>query len=177
MNRKKIDIIYFDAGSGHRSAAKGLQRALSDIRPDWRINLVNFIDLLAYNKILSPVMRHSIACFNWLFVREKIVDITSSIRFSFVLRDRLSVKAMKKFWSESPADIVVSVTPMYNPVFYQSARLANPNTLCVTIPVDMGEVTPEYWFRPFSPKRGPRMSPRDFRCGGDDLRARRKKAR
>jgi hypothetical protein len=25
---KKIDIIYFDAGSGHRSAARGLQRTL-----------------------------------------------------------------------------------------------------------------------------------------------------
>lgn len=148
MNRKRIDIIYFDAGSGHRSAAKGLQRALSDIRPNWRINPVNFIDLLAYNKMLSSVMRLSLRCFNWLFVREKITDITPGIRSSFFWRDRLSVKAMQKFWNEAPADMVVSVMPMFNPVFYQSLRLANPSAVCVTIPVDFAEVMPGYWFTP-----------------------------
>ncbi len=144
----KVAIVYFDAGSGHRSAARGLQRALSDIRPNWRISPVNFIDLLKHNKVLSPMMRLGLDYFNWLFVREKITDVTSSIRSSFFWRDRLSVKAMQKFWNESPADMVVSVTPMFNPVFYRSLRLANPDAVCVTIPVDLGEVMPGYWFAP-----------------------------
>jgi processive 1,2-diacylglycerol beta-glucosyltransferase len=125
-----------------------LQRALGDIRPDWQITALNFSDLLKHNKVLSPVMRSSIKLFNWLFVRERITNVIPSIRSSFFWRDRLSVKAMKKFWSASPADIGVSVTPMFNPVFYRSVRLANPNALCVTIPVDLGEVMPQYWFTP-----------------------------
>jgi processive 1,2-diacylglycerol beta-glucosyltransferase len=144
----KVAIIYFDAGSGHRSAAKGLQRALSTLRPNWEINPVNFIDLLAHNKVLSPILRFGIDSFNWLFVREKITDINPSIRSSFFWRDRLSVTAMQKFWDESPADMVISVTPMFNPVFYQSLRLANPSAVCVTIPVDFAEVMPGYWFTP-----------------------------
>lgn len=148
MNKKKIDIIYFDAGSGHRSAAYGLQRAISDLRPNWRINPVNFIDLLAHNKVSSPLIRLGLKHFNWMFAREKITDIIPSIRSSFFWRDRMSVNAMSKFWGESPADMAVSVTPMFNPVFYQSLRLANPDARCVTIPVDYAEVTPGYWFTP-----------------------------
>jgi processive 1,2-diacylglycerol beta-glucosyltransferase len=144
----KVSIIYFDAGSGHRSAAKGLRRALSNIRPNWQIDPVNFIDLIAHNKVLSPLLRFGIESFNWLFVREKIKDINPSIRSSFFWRDRLSVKAMQKFWNESPPDMVISVTPMFNPVFYQSLRLANPSAVCVTIPVDYAEVMPGYWFTP-----------------------------
>jgi Glycosyltransferase family 28 C-terminal domain len=148
QSKLKVAIIYFDAGSGHRSAAKSLQGALSNIRPSWQITPVNFIELLAYNKVMSSVMRFGIKAFNWLFVREKITDVTPSIRSSFFWRDRLSVNAMKRFWSESPVDMVVSVTPMFNPVFYQSVRLANPNALCVTIPVDFAEIMPGYWFTP-----------------------------
>ncbi len=144
----KVAIVYFDAGSGHRSAAKGLQRALGNIRPNWRINSVNFTDLLRHNKVLSPMMRLGLDCFNWLFVREKITDIIPSIRSSFYWRDRMSVKAMRKFWNDAPPDMVVSVTPMFNPVFYRSLRLANPDAVCVTIPVDLAEVMPGYWFTP-----------------------------
>ena len=148
MSEKRINIIYFDAGSGHRSAAYGLQRALSDLRPHWRINPVNFIDLLANNKVLLPLMRLGLNLFNWMFVREKITDVIPSIRSSFFWRDRMSVEAMSKFWGESPADMAVSVTPMFNPVCYRSLRLTNPDARCVTIPVDFAEVIPGYWFTP-----------------------------
>jgi processive 1,2-diacylglycerol beta-glucosyltransferase len=125
-----------------------LQQAISEIRPDWRINAVNFLDLLAYNKMLSSMMRFGQSCFNWLFVREKIKDSMPAIRSSFFWRDRISAEGVAQFWRESPADMVVSVTPMFNPLFYRSLRLVNPSAVCVTIPVDMGEVTPGYWFTP-----------------------------
>ncbi|MGH9849845.1 MAG: hypothetical protein ACREBD_08300 [Blastocatellia bacterium] len=87
---KKIDIIYFDAGSGHRSAARGLQRTLAALRPDWQINAVNFVDVVAYNMVLSPVIRKGIDYFNWLMVREKVADFDAIVRSSFFWRDRLS---------------------------------------------------------------------------------------
>jgi processive 1,2-diacylglycerol beta-glucosyltransferase len=148
MSEKRIDIIFFDAGSGHRSAAYSLRRALNDLRPNWKINTVNFIDLLIHNKALAPIMRSGLYIFNRMFVREMITDVIPSIRSSFFWRDRMSVKAMSRFWAESPADMAVSVTPMFNPVFYRSLRLANPAAQCVTIPVDYAEVIPEYWFTP-----------------------------
>jgi FtsX-like permease family len=82
---KKIDIIYFDAGSGHRSAARGLQRTLAQLRPNWRINTVNFVDVMAYNRVLSPVIRKGIDYFNWLMVREKVADFDAIVRSSFFL--------------------------------------------------------------------------------------------
>jgi len=145
---KKIDIVYFDAGSGHRSAAMGLRRTLARLRPDWRINMVNFVDVVAHNWVLSPVIRKGIDYFNWLMVREKVADFDAIVRSSFFWRDRLSARAMRKFWGESPPDLLVSVIPIYNPVLYESLRLANPNAVCVTIPVDYYEHLPGYWFWP-----------------------------
>lgn len=49
---------------------------------------------------------------------------------------------------ENPPDAVVSVVPMYNPVLYRSAHMANPDTVCITIPVDFEEVRSRYWFTP-----------------------------
>jgi processive 1,2-diacylglycerol beta-glucosyltransferase len=145
---KRVDIVYFDAGSGHRSAAKALQRGVSELQPGWQVNAVNFVDVVVHNKLLSPVIRKGIDYFNWLMVREKVADFNSIVRSSFFWRDRLSAQAMRKFWGESPPDLLVSVTPIYNPVLYKSLRLANPLAVCVTVPVDYYEVLPGYWFTP-----------------------------
>ncbi len=145
---KKIDIVYFDAGSGHRSAARGLQRTLSELRPNWQINAVNFVDVVAHNRVLFPVIRTGIDYFNWLMIRERVTNFNSIVRSSFFWRDRLSARAMRKFWSGSPPDLLVSVIPIYNPVLYESLRLANPHAVCVTIPVDYYEHLPGYWFWP-----------------------------
>ncbi|MGH9849846.1 MAG: glycosyltransferase [Blastocatellia bacterium] len=55
---------------------------------------------------------------------------------------------MRKFWGESPPDLLVSVVPIYNLALYESLRLANPPAVCVTIPVDYYEHLAGYWFWP-----------------------------
>ena len=44
---KKVEIVYFDAASGHRSAAVALERALRDEHPNWRIRAINVLDIFA----------------------------------------------------------------------------------------------------------------------------------
>jgi hypothetical protein len=76
---KRIDIVYFDAGSGHRSAAKGLERALAAARPDWSVRMVNVIDVFASNRQFHLIVRTGIAYFNWMLKREKICDLKGLI--------------------------------------------------------------------------------------------------
>jgi hypothetical protein len=87
---KRIDIVYFDAGSGHRSAAKGLERALAAARPDWSVRMVNVIDVFASNRQFHLIVRTGIAYFNWMLKREKIFDLKGLINISLMFHNLLS---------------------------------------------------------------------------------------
>ena len=148
---KRVDIVYFDAGSGHRSAARGLERVLAAASPGWRVRTVNAADVFAPNKQFHGIVRAGINYFNWLLKREKIYDLKGLINLSLMFHDLLSprgIREISRFWDEGAPDAVVSLTPMYNPALYRAARLANPRAVCVTIPVDFEEVKPRYWFTP-----------------------------
>jgi hypothetical protein len=148
---KRIDIVYFDAGSGHRSTAHALERALAASRPDWRVKMVNVVDVFAPNKQFQRIVKAGIGYFNWWLKREQIFDLKGLINLSLMFHDLLSawgIRQISNFWVADPPDAVVSVTPMYNPALYRSVRLVNPNATCITIPVDFGEAQPRYWFTP-----------------------------
>ncbi len=148
---KKIAIVYFDAGSGHRSSASGLQRALAAARPEWHVRIANIVDVFAPNKLFHRIVCAGIDHFNRQLKREKVFDLKGLINLSLMFHDFLSPKGIREisnYWKDDPPDAVVSVTPMYNPALYRSARLANPEVECITIPVDFEEVKARYWFTP-----------------------------
>ena len=151
MIMKKVDIVFFDAGSGHRSAAKALERALLSARPDWRVRMVNVVDVFAPNKQFHRIVCAGINHFNRYLKLEKVFDLKGLINLSLMFHDLLSprgIRQISNFWKDDPPDALVSVTPMYNPAIYRSARLINPVVQCVTIPVDFEEVKARYWFTP-----------------------------
>ncbi len=43
---KTIDLVYFNAGSGHRSAAMALEAAIREQERPWRVRLVNLFEVL-----------------------------------------------------------------------------------------------------------------------------------
>jgi hypothetical protein len=43
---KTIDLVYVNAGGGHRSAATALQMAIREQGRDWTVRLVNFFEVL-----------------------------------------------------------------------------------------------------------------------------------
>lgn len=148
---KNIDIIYFDAGSGHRSSAKGLERAIAAARPDWRVRMLNIVDVFAPNKEFHRIVCAGINYFNWQLKREKVFDLKGLINLSLIFHGLLSprgIREISNFWRDDAPDAVISVTPMYNSALYRAARLANPSVRCITIPVDFEEAKARYWFTP-----------------------------
>jgi UDP-N-acetylglucosamine:LPS N-acetylglucosamine transferase len=151
LGDRNVDIVYFDAGSGHRSAALALQAVLHQHQPGWRVRTVNLLDLLATHRIFQRTTRLGIAYFNWMLRRERIFDLRGLIRLSLLCHDLVTVagqRAIARFWADAPPDVIVSVTPMNNEVLARSARLAQPRATYITIPVDFEEVMPRYWFTP-----------------------------
>lgn len=146
-----VDIVYFDAGSGHRSSALALERVLRDARPGWRVRMVNAEELFAVHPRFHRILRMGIGYFNGMLRRERVFDLKGLINLSLLCHDLLTpqdLAQIARFWAGREPDAVVSVTPMYNPAIYRSARHANPHTTCITIPVDFEEAKARYWFTP-----------------------------
>jgi hypothetical protein len=153
--QKKIDILFFDAASGHRSSAMGLQQVLQQQQPNWLIRCVNVVDIFDRHPRFGWIVRTGIDRFNRQLQRDRVFDLKGQINLSLLFHDLLSrqdFQQIAQFWQESAPDMVVSVTPMYNPALYQAARLVNPQVVCVTIPVDFEEAKPRYWFTPKVPQ-------------------------
>ena len=45
MNHR-VDLIYFNAGGGHRAAAQALEQVISSQQRPWTVRLVNLMDVL-----------------------------------------------------------------------------------------------------------------------------------
>ncbi|MCU0940895.1 MAG: hypothetical protein MUC86_17730 [Burkholderiaceae bacterium] len=42
----RIDLVYFNAGGGHRAAARALEAVLRERRPDWSVRSINLFEVL-----------------------------------------------------------------------------------------------------------------------------------
>ncbi|MCA9080165.1 MAG: hypothetical protein KDA58_06375 [Planctomycetaceae bacterium] len=150
----KIDLIYFDAASGHRAAAEAIQFAITQQHPDWIPRLVNAIDLLQRLPLkLGTLPACGIQAFNWGMRRENNIGFQPLVSLSTWWHRHLMklpqvVRQVSTYWTNNPPDLVLSVTPMWNPLFYKAARLVNPDVQCVTVPVDYSEACTGYWFTP-----------------------------
>ncbi|MEZ0542397.1 hypothetical protein [Fibrella arboris] len=152
---KRVDLLYFDAASGHRSAAAGLQSALQAGYPHWPVRMVNIVDIFDHHPRMGPLVRRGIDRFNRQLQKDKVFDLSGQINLSLLFHDLLGEKGrtqLARFWGNTPPDVVVSVTPMYNPALFRSVRLLNPAAVCITIPVDFDEAKPRYWFTPKVPQ-------------------------
>lgn len=148
---RRLDIVFFDAASGHRSAASALLRAFTQRLPYWRVRSVNLIDVLAPHALFRMTTRLGIRYFNDMVRGDRVRDLERLIKFSLFCCDRVGSRGCARiasFWQGNAPDLLLSVTPMNNEVLQRSFRLANPAGRYITLPVDLEEVLPRYWFTP-----------------------------
>lgn len=148
---RRVEIVFFDAGSGHRSAARALESALLRERPEWAVRCVNLPDLIAGNRSFHWIVNRGIRWLNDEMKKEKVFDLRGKVNLSLFFHWLLTSRGLREiagFWRDEAPDAVVSVTPMYNPALLNAARLVNPQVKYVTVPVDFEEFKRAYWFTP-----------------------------
>ena len=152
----QIDILTFDAASGHKSAAEAIRRQLSVQMPHADVRVIDLEDVLkSQTRLIGAIYRTSIGYFNWCMRRESYFLFPTTIRTSiWFARILCSIKPLRfllrwtsSFWKDRRPDAIVSVTPMMHTLVYESARIVNPDVRCITVPVDFCEMTPGYWFQ------------------------------
>jgi hypothetical protein len=156
---RKLTIVFHHAGGGHQSAAEALKATLSGQEHPWDVSLLDIQELLdpldllrratglriqdTYNLILRR---------GWTrFTPQLLVVLQVTIRFYH----SPIVKALRSYWAQHPADLVLSVIPHFNRAIADSLRpvattTPGTGTPFVTLITDLADYPPHFWIEPES---------------------------
>lgn len=149
---KTVDLVYFNAGGGHRAAALALQEAMRLQQRPWNVRLVNLTEVLdpqdrfrrttgmgpedLYNRRLAR---------GWtLGLAQELKVLQGVIR----LAHKALVRTLEAHWQHTQPDIVVSLIPNFNRALYESLARALPGVPYATVMTDMADHPPHFWIEP-----------------------------
>jgi UDP-N-acetylglucosamine:LPS N-acetylglucosamine transferase len=147
-----IDLVYINAGGGHRSAAVALETAIREQYSDWQVRLVNLFE------VLDPqdVFRRTTGVkpedyYNVRLARGWTLGLAQELRILQMLI-RLSHKSLvsqlRRHWQATQPGLVVSMVPNFNRAMYQALGLACPQVPYATILTDLADFPPHFWIEP-----------------------------
>src|SRR5437773_2261112 len=146
---KKIDLLFFDAGGGHRSAANALKEVIEQQHRPWQISLVNLQEQLDELDVFRKVTGLRLEdCYNLLLNKGWTLgspQLTRGMQWIIRLYHSGQVRVLEKVWRERQPDLLVSVVPNLNRAIFDSARNAVPGTPLVTILTDIADYPPHFW--------------------------------
>jgi UDP-N-acetylglucosamine:LPS N-acetylglucosamine transferase len=147
-----IDLVYVNAGGGHRAAAIALEMAIREQSRGWQVRLVNLFE------VLDPqdVFRRTTGVkpedyYNVRLARGWTLGLAQELRILQMLI-RLSHKSLvaqlRRHWQASRPDLVVSMVPNFNRAMYQALCTAQPLARYATILTDFADFPPHFWIEP-----------------------------
>lgn len=148
-----IDLVYFDAGGGHRAAALALRSALNARHPDWTVRLVHLMRALDPQQRFSSVTGKMPEDFyNWRLERGWTFGLGTELR---VMQAAIRaghgwlMRSLRSHWTSQPApDLVVSLVPNFNRALCESLKLEHPQVPFVTVMTDLADLPPHFWIEP-----------------------------
>ncbi|HUY19873.1 MAG TPA: glycosyltransferase [Candidatus Binataceae bacterium] len=152
--QRLVDVIFFDAGGGHRTAAMALKASAERQRRDWRVRMVNLREVLEPIDLISRVTGVQIEnVYNAILKYGLTVGSGAMLRTTQALIRRLhpyQVALLARFWERPAPDLVVSLIPNFNRAILEGLRAADTNMQrvsapMVTIMTDLADYPPHFW--------------------------------
>ncbi len=145
------DLIFFDAGGGHRSAAEALRLVMEE-QGGWIVRMINLQELLDPIDLVRRLTGlRSQDLYNLILKKGWTLGTPQALRVlqaSIRLLHGKQVWLLEEFWRVSRRDLVVSMVPHFNRALGESLRRAQPGTPFVTILTDFADYPPHFWIEP-----------------------------
>ncbi len=150
----RIDLIFFDAGGGHRASASALKTVFEEQRRPWQVRMVNLSDVLEPIDVIRRIARIRVEDFyNRLLKYGLTLGTGPMLRITQMLIRRMhaqEVALLARFWKAPAPDLVVSLIPNFNRAIFESLRSADfaagrAATAMVTILTDLADYPPHFW--------------------------------
>jgi 1,2-diacylglycerol 3-beta-galactosyltransferase len=146
---RKLTIVFFDAGGGHRSAAEALKSVLETRGDRWQMHLLNLQEELDKLDVLRRATGLRIQDAYNLILRKGWTRLTAQLlpvlQGTVRLYHRPTVRMLSKYWEQNPADMVLSVIPHFNRAMAESLQKSSPRTAFVTLLTDFADYPPHFW--------------------------------
>jgi UDP-N-acetylglucosamine:LPS N-acetylglucosamine transferase len=147
-----VDLVYFNAGGGHRTSALALQSVIAEQRRPWRVRLVNLTEVLDARDIfrratgMAPEHLYNVRLQRgWtLGLAQELKLLQTLIRVGH----KPMLRALQQHWRRTQPDLVVSLIPNFNRVLYDSVAGALPGAPFVTVMTDLADHPPNFWIEP-----------------------------
>ena len=146
---KKIQVLFHDAGGGHRNAAVALQTVISQQNRGWQVELVQFQELTDHLDVLRKLTGIRIQeQYNTLLRNGWTLGATQLLR---VLQTTIRifhgplVKLLAASFQKSDADLLVSVIPHFNGEIAEAWKRVHPERPFVTLITDIADFPPHFW--------------------------------
>ena len=150
--KKTIDLVYFNAGGGHRSAALALQEVVRLAQRAWSVRLVNLFEILDPNGTFRKVTGVAPEdLYNFRLKRGWTLGLSTELK---VLQSMIRMghptllSKLEQHWQTHKTDLVVSLVPNFNKVLYQSIKSQRPGVPFVTVMTDLADSPPNFWIEP-----------------------------
>ncbi|OIQ91239.1 processive diacylglycerol beta-glucosyltransferase [mine drainage metagenome] len=146
-----IDLVYFNAGGGHRASALALQQAIAQRGLDWTVRLVNLTEVL---DPLGSFRKYAFSpedYYNARLARGLTLGLRSELKLLQALIRLLHptlMKVLQQHWLRTEPDLVVSLIPNFNRALYQSLAVSLPGVPFVTVLTDIADYPPHFWIEP-----------------------------
>ena len=146
---KSIDLVYFNAGGGHRSAALALDAVIRELSLPWSVRLVNLFEVLDPRDVFGKTTGMKPEnYYNARLARGWTLGLGQELKVLQALI-RLGHKSLtthlQQYWQKSRPDMVVSLVPNFNRAMYQALSGARPGVPYVTILTDFADSPPHFW--------------------------------
>lgn len=156
-----IDLVYFNAGGGHRASALALQSALARHPRGWRVRLVNLFEVLdpqdRFRKVTGSAPED---WYNQRLARGWTIGMAQELKILqglIRLGHTTLVKALQQHWLQTEPDLVVSLVPNFNRALFESLATTLPGVPYATVLTDLADIPPHFWIE--------RGQPQHFICG------------
>ena len=149
---KTVDLIYFNAGGGHRATAVALGAVLRQRKPEWQVRLVNLFEVLDPQDRFRTITGSAPEdWYNKRLARGWTIGMAQELKLlqTFIrLAHGPLVKQLQEHWAQTEPDLVVSLIPNFNRVQFESLATALPGVPYVTVLTDLADVPPNFWIEP-----------------------------
>jgi 1,2-diacylglycerol 3-beta-galactosyltransferase len=150
----QIDLIFFDAGGGHRASATALKALADQEQRGWQIRMVNLRDILEPIDVFHRLTGVRVEdLYNRMLKYGLTIGTGPMLRAVQFLIRRMhprNVALLARYWQERRPDLVVSLIPNFNRAIFEGLRIADrarsrPATPMVTILTDLADCPPHFW--------------------------------
>jgi 1,2-diacylglycerol 3-beta-galactosyltransferase len=145
----RIELVFFDAGGGHRAAATALQMVIESQHRGWDVRLLNlqeYLDNLDLIRKLTGVRLQD--AYNNMLRRGWTLgslQLMRGLQMLIRLYHGKTVHLLESHWRESRPDLVVSLIPHFNRAMFESYARVFPGRPFATLLTDIADCPPHFW--------------------------------